>query len=155
MIDWLSRALCCGLMLGALTACNDPRRGALSPESRTELEQYAARNTDIQKKYLVMTDKVAQLLAEAAAKDDATAMAMIRKFTSDNQAALEQIADEFDGWQRHVEHPELIEFVMLLNEQPYTRRLRRLVPAFRRRISYDDALLRDFDRLMWYFDIRK
>lgn len=138
-----------------LLACGNPRRGALSPQSRTELEQYALKSTDIQKKYLMMTEKVSQLLSEAVAKDDATAMAMITKFTADNERALVQIAEDFDGWQRHVEHPELIEFVILLNEQPYTRRLRQLVPAFRRRISYNQAYLRQFDQLIYYFEIRQ
>jgi hypothetical protein len=138
-----------------LSSCNDPRRGALSPETRTALESYVLKNTDVQKKYLVMTDKVAQLLGEAAGKSDAVAIGMITKFTSDNQFALNLVAEDFDGWQRHVEHAELIEFVILLNAQPYTRRLRELVPAFRRRFSGNDQHLRQFDELMWYFEIRK
>lgn len=143
------------VLLGVLLACNNPRRGALSPQSRTALENYAARSTEIQKKYYFMVEKVAQLLSEAAAQDDRTAMAMIDKFVSDNQAALDQIAADFDGWQQYADHDEVVAFAVTLNKQSYTKRLRRLVPAFRKRISYNDAYLRRFESLMWHFDIRR
>jgi hypothetical protein len=143
------------LWLGFLAACGNPGQGSLSPENRTELTSFALRNTDTSKKYFKLAEVVAQLIEEASAQgSNEAAMGRIRKFRTDNDLALRMIAKEFDGWQRHVDHDELMHFVYVLNQQPYARQLRNLAPRFRRRISGNDQYLREFDELMSFLEMR-
>lgn len=146
---------CLGLLWLTQSGCGDPRRGALSPESRTELTSYALRNVNTPMKYYKLMERMAQLLDQASAnRSTAAAMEAIQKFRADNELALGVIAQEFDGWQRHVGHDELIDFVYTLNQQPYTRKVRQLAPAFRRRVSDNDQYLREFDELMSVLEMR-
>jgi predicted small lipoprotein YifL len=126
-------------LLLTLFACGNPRKGALSPESRTELDQFAEANISIEKKYLKLANKIVDLLDEAAAlPDEAAAMELIRKFASDNDMAIQRIAAEFEGWQKHVNHDDQMDFVALLVQQPYGKKLKVLVPAFRNRLKARD-----------------
>ena len=145
--DWGIPKMCFLLSL-LLFACGSPRSGALSPESRSELEKFADDFIDIEKKYLKLADMFADLLEEAAAtSSDEAAMTLVQKFASDNDLAIDQIAREFDGWQKHVNQDDLMQFVGVLINQPSGQKLRRLVPAFRNRISYNQQWTREFDRL--------
>ncbi len=144
------------LLLLVLGACKDPRDGALSPESRTELTNYALRNHDTSMKYIKLVEKVAELLDEASAqRNNGQAMELVRKFRSDNDLALRLISKEFEGWQRHVDHDELMDFVYTLNRQPSAQKLRQLAPAFRRRISSNDAFAKDYDELLAFLEMRQ
>ncbi|RMG60145.1 MAG: hypothetical protein D6722_21255 [Bacteroidetes bacterium] len=146
------------LLLSSLSfsACYDPRKGALSPDARTELDTYADRFIDVEIKYLKASELLAQLLDEAAAiPNDAAAMEHIRKFADDNELALEKIGAAFDGWQRHVNDEDLVTFLQLLHEQPSSRKLRVLVPRFRARIAYNAAWRQEFDTLISTFMIRR
>lgn len=137
------------LLLCLLMSCGSPRKGALSPESRTELDNFAEGFIDIEKKYLKLAEMMAALLEEAAATpNDEAAMGLVQKFASDNDLAIETIAIEFDGWQKHVNQDDLMQFVGLLINQPSGKKLRRLVPAFRNRISYNDRWVREYDQLI-------
>ena len=144
------------LAAGLLAGCYDPRKGALSPDSRTELDTYADQFIDVEKKYLKAAELLAQLLDEAAAMpSDAAAMEHIRKFADDNELALEKIGAAFDGWQRHVNQEDLVAFLQLLNEQPAARRLRVLVPRFRERIAQNAAWRAEFDALVDHFMLKR
>ncbi|GAB4425750.1 MAG: hypothetical protein OHK0039_43520 [Bacteroidia bacterium] len=135
--------------------CYNPDKGALSPDSRTELDLYAERFIDVEKKYLKVIEKLAQITEEAAAiTQDQLAMEHIRKFASDNQRALDRIGTEFDGWQRYTDERSLILFIQLLNDQPSARKLRVLAPQFRERIRYNAAYLAEYDALLGRFDLR-
>ncbi len=142
-------------MLMGWQSCGDPRRGALSPETRTELTLFATRSMDTPKKYYKLTETLAKVLDEASSKrSNQEAMDVIQKFRADNDFALGLIATEFDGWQRHVDHDELMNFVYILNRQAYTRKLRELAPAFRRRVSGNSQYLKEFDELMSFLEMR-
>jgi len=139
-----------------LVACGGPRGGALSPETRTELDLFSSRDVEIQKKYLFMAEVTAQLLSEAAAQgSDSVAHDMIVKFKEDNRTALHQIAQEFDGWYRYVHHADLMLFLRLLNQQPYAKTLRDIAPAFRRRFSNNRAYLADLEELLGYLEMKR
>ncbi|MDX1909494.1 MAG: hypothetical protein SF053_20815 [Bacteroidia bacterium] len=145
-----------GLSLLFLSACWDPRQGALSAQSRTELDTWAASSLDVQKKYLKLAEKTAMLLQEAVSTPgDDQAMELIRKFAADNDFALRQISDEFDGWVNHTNDDDLMEFIAVLNVQPYSKTLRELEPIFRNRISYNDGYVREFDAFMSKLGIRR
>lgn len=137
------------LMLLTLPRCYNPTTGATSEASRTELDGYADRFIDVEKKYLKAAELLALLLEEAAAMEyNETAKAHIRKFASDNELALNRIGREFDGWQKHVNHDDLMAFEAVLLSQPYAKKLDQLVPAFKRRFGDDPQFLAEFDELM-------
>ncbi|WNJ18524.1 hypothetical protein [Pontibacter sp. G13] len=136
-------ALC--LMALLTTRCHNPNKGALSEESRTELDRFVDTHASLEKKYWMLADKMAQALEEAAAiPDNAGAMDHLRRFASDNDYAIELISTEFDGWQRHVNDDDLMHFTITLYQQRSGKKLRTLHPAFERRISVDPALHKEY-----------
>ncbi|MEM7373253.1 MAG: hypothetical protein AAF587_31805 [Bacteroidota bacterium] len=137
------------IVLSLLLSCGSPRTGALSPEARSELDNFAEGYIDIEKKYLKLAEMMASLLEEAAATpSDEAAMGLVQKFASDNDLAIETISIEFDGWQKHVNQDDLMQFVGLLINQPAGKKLRRLIPAFRNRIKYNERWLREYDAMI-------
>ncbi|TAE59136.1 MAG: hypothetical protein EAZ89_02765 [Bacteroidetes bacterium] len=139
-----------------LLSCNNPRKGALSPESRGELYTWAISSLDTDKKYLKLAEKTAQMLEEAVnAPQDQQAMDIVTKFIFDNDLAITRISQEFRGWHRYAEPEEVSSFAALLNSQSYARRLRELVPMFRQRINYSEAWLREFDAFINKLEIRR
>ncbi|MDX2287083.1 MAG: hypothetical protein NW241_23155 [Bacteroidia bacterium] len=130
-------------------ACYSPRGGALSPEARGELYAVAHSSLETEKKYLRLAEKTAQLLQEAYSipRED-SAMAHIRRFYFDNETAIEKISREFDGWQRYASSEEVADFLGALLNQPYSRTLRDLTPAFRQRVSYYEPWVQEFDAFM-------
>lgn len=139
-----------------LLGCYQPGTGANSEVSRGELEQFIGQNVDTEKKYYILAEKMAQLLDEAAAiSNDEAAMDHLRKFYNDNKTALTQIEREFDGWQRNVSQDQLIDFVLILNEQAYARRLQQLVSSFRERIKYRSDWVQEFNVLVGILDIKR
>lgn len=147
MTGWMIR-LVSSVMLLSLTQCYNPTSGATSADARTALDGYADRFIDIEKKYLKAAELLGLLLEEAAAmENDQLAKEHIRKFASDNELALNRIGKEFDGWQKHVNHEDLMAFEATLLSQPYARKLDQLVPAFKRRFGNDKQFLLEFDEL--------
>ncbi|MEO0470014.1 MAG: hypothetical protein AAF206_10375 [Bacteroidota bacterium] len=148
------RSLFIALMVCSLWACNDPSKGATSPETRVGLALLADQPIDVREKYFRLSKQIADLLEEAAGKgNDAAAMALIEEFLSDNDLALEALYIQFEGWQKHTSDEELVAFITRLNEQPYTRRIRNLGPRFRARVRYDPNYEAQMDRLLGYMTI--
>ncbi|MDX2246637.1 MAG: hypothetical protein SF052_07680 [Bacteroidia bacterium] len=138
------------------TGCNSPGKGANSPEARSELDLLSSSDTYVGNKYLRMAEKIALLLEEAAAiETDQAAMTHIRDFAADNAFALDALTDEFDKWQKNIDDEEKMFFVMKLRAQPFSAKLRNLVPAFRNRIAYDKTFLAEYDALTGRLEIRR
>ncbi|MEL6256327.1 MAG: hypothetical protein AAFR87_30265 [Bacteroidota bacterium] len=140
-----------------LQACKDPKSGALSPETRTELDVLA---DDPYKppsqKYIELSRVMAKLLDEASAKPgDAAAVAHIVEFTTENDAALDRLYGELDKWQKHMENEDRMLFVMNLMAEKSTTTLQNRSRSFRRRISGNPDWLRQYDQAMSYLDFRK
>jgi hypothetical protein len=139
-----------------LAACANPRDGALSAKSRSELDQWAESSLDIPQKYLKLAEKTAQLLQEASAQDqDQLAMDMFEKYVSDNDLAIRRITSEFRGWSHYADEDELNDLALQLYSEPYGRRLRELAPAFRQRISYSERWLQTYDAFFDRMAIRR
>ncbi|MCB0839198.1 MAG: hypothetical protein KDD99_21145 [Bacteroidetes bacterium] len=142
-------------LLGSLLSCGNPRKGALDPEVRTELDLLAEKDMYVGNKYMRMAEKYALLLEEASAMPiDEEAMAHLRDFFADNQLALTLLSTEFDRWQKYIDNEELTAFALKLRNQPFSQKLKRLIPAFRKRISYNQEFVREYDHIMSYIEIR-
>ena len=143
------------LFLTSLMACSNPRKGALDPEVRSELDMLADKDVYVGNKYLRMAEKYALLLEEAAAiEQDEEAMAHLRNFVVDNQVALNLLSGEFDRWQKYIDNEEFMFFVLKLRSKPFSQKLKQLTPAFRRRVSYNQEYVREFDQIMSYIEVR-
>ncbi|MEM6804449.1 MAG: hypothetical protein AAF696_23820, partial [Bacteroidota bacterium] len=140
-----------------LQACRDPKSGALSPGTRTELDDLA--DDPIIKptrKYIELTRIVSRLLDEAMAKPtEVAAMAHLEEFATENDAALARLARELDKWQKHMTNEERMFFVTTLLSEKSTSQLRDRSYRFRKRISGNTDWLKIFDGLMSFLNFHK
>lgn len=135
------------LMLG-IVGCEMPKSGSLSAESRTELELLVDSPRSPEHKFYVLADRLARLLNEAMAiENDEAAMAHLREFATKNDLALQALARDIDDWAKVIPDDERTEMILKLMDRDFSAQLRNKVPAFRRRISYNDRYIAEFDRL--------
>ncbi len=135
-------------LLVIFASCKNPKRGALSPEERTELERLVDSPRSAEYKFYVLAGKLSKLLDEAMAiENDEAAMAHLREFTVENDLALQTLAEEIDDWAKVIPDDERIEVILKLMDRPFAQQLRTHVPAFRRRIAYNPSYQSDFDAL--------
>ena len=146
-------ALC---VVSMTSGCKNPKSGALSPEVRTELDSLAEANISAHDKYFKLAERIADLLNEAAGSPtEEAAMAKIQEFTTENSLALSRLGSEMDVWQKHLNSEDRMAMVMQMQAQDFTSRLNRISPSFRKRISYNDQWLRQYDKLMSYLEWHK
>ena len=138
------------------SGCKNPKTGALSPEVRSELDSLAEASISAHDKYFKLADRIAELLDEAAASQtEEAAMAKIQEFSTENSLALTRLGNELDVWQKYLNNEDRMFIVMQLQAQDFTTRLNRLGPSFRKRISYNNQWVRQYDKLMSYLEWHK
>ena len=136
-------------ILGLTFGCNTPQKGALSPETRAELDDLAEANISEHDKYFRLAARLAELLEECAAiNSEEKAMERLTEFSTENSLALERLYKELDAWQKHLNDEDRMSFVLQLLAQDFTTKLQSIGPAFRNRIDYNDNWIRQYDRLM-------
>ena len=148
-------AVIASLMLAM--GCDPPQRNSLSPETRTELDMLAEDNyRETEEKFFVVSEKLSVVLEEALNKPNANAtMEHLRKFSSDNQLALELLGKEIDEWQKIMPEEDRMDFMMRMVTRDYIFKLRRLDTQFRQRIGNNSAYLNEFQQLMRTIEFRK
>ncbi len=122
----------------ALQGCYLPEEGALSQETRTELNSFAASTAEVQKKYIKLMEKMVLLLEEVRdIPENDLAMDRLRKFYADDQYALRQINREINGWYRFASDEDISYFLTAIQAEPNAIKLQSLIPATRQRFSYN------------------
>ena len=128
--------------------CGNPKRGALSAEARTELEKLVDTPISAERKFYKLAETLTALLNEAMAiENDEAAMAHLREFATNNDLALQALARDIDDWAKVMPDDERMEMILKLMDRDFSTQLRNRVPAFRRRIAYNEAYLREFNQL--------
>lgn len=144
-----------GLIL--LFSCQDPRQGTLSPETRTELDRLADQiHRDTEEKYHFLLGRLADVLQEALNKErDQEMLEHLRKFTRDNELALQTLNQEIDKWYKTLTEEDRNEFLIRMVAEDYNRRLRRLVPRFENRAGNRRSYQQVFDDLFAHVELRR
>jgi hypothetical protein len=144
------------IVVMTLFSCNNPRKGALSPQVRTEIQQLAISNEPIPHKYEVLARRMETLLREASAKKkDEELIEHLRVFYAENSLALDRLEAEFQTWFRETDPEELNQFLMELNQQQYITDLRIRRRDIRSRLLYNKPFLAEFERLTRCLEFRK
>lgn len=145
----------CGLGL-LLASCAQPQSGALSPDTRTELDKLADRNIDVREKYFQLSIRLAQIMEETAAtENDAAAIGKITEFLSDNDVALSRLSSQFDNWAKHETDEVVVGFITDYNEQTSARKLRQLAPRLHQRFRYEQRYVSQLEELVGFISIRR
>lgn len=145
------------VILTSLVGCYNPRKGALSTETRTELDELSSQvKRETEEKYHILADKIALVLEEALnRKTDEAMIAYTQKFISDNEFALTTLSKEIDEWFKFMNEEDRNRFFMVMLTESYPSRLRRLIPAYRARLDGRPKDLENFEQLLKTIEFRK
>ncbi len=140
-----------------LIACGNPQKGALSPETRSELDSlYENYRIETEEKYHRLADRMAQLLDEALAKrTDELMMNHLREFHQENEIALHNIEEEIQDWTRNISDDERAGFIMRLNAKPYAETLRKRRKQILRRVRYSKDFQYEYRKLFSILDLSR
>lgn len=140
-----------------LSACNDPKGGALSPEIRSELDElYENFHIETEEKYHRLANRMVQLLDEAIAKrTDELSMNHLREFYHENEIALDNLNKEIQDWIRNSPDEERTAFIMRVNSKSYASRLRNRRVQFLRKINYSEDYKSEFRKLYGILDLNR
>ncbi len=147
------------LLFGSLLfcfSCKNPRLGALSPVTRTEIQMLASSGSAPEEKYDKLARKMSVLLKEGAAmKNDGAMMDHFRSFYQENELALKDLQKQFDPWLKHLEPDEMNDFIIELNSHQYAIQLRDLRKQIESRLAYNKDFSNEFATLMSPLDYHR
>lgn len=140
-----------------LFACGEPKKGALSPETRSELDALVD-NYHIEpgEKYHRLARRMGQLLNEAYAKrTDEGMMDHLREFNQENETALRILREELQTWLRNLPDNERAKFIIRVNAEDYAEDLRKRRKQFLYRVRNSPDYKREFLTLFGILDLHR
>ena len=139
-------------------SCAPPEQeSTLSARTRGELDGLAEQvYRDTEEKYHILNKIMVKVMEEGLELSGEEALANhLNRFSTDNEWALGVLKEEIDSWYKGMEEDERREFLLQLMAEDYPRKLRRLVPAIKQRLSGSELALASFEQLLQTVEFRK
>ena len=146
------------LTLGMVQSCAPPvQDGTLSARTRGELDDLAEDiYQDTEEKYHILSKVMVKVMEEALELNtDEGAVTHLQKFASDNEWALGILKDEIDAWYKGMDNKTRTDFLLRLLAEDYPRKMRRLIPRIREKLSGRETALNSFDKLIRVLEFRR
>ena len=145
-------------VLGGLQACAPPvQEGTLSARTRGELDGLAEDIfQDTEEKYHILSKVIVKVMEEALELNtDEGIVEHLQKFSSDNDWALEVLKGEINSWYKGMDDKTRTDFLLRLMAEDYPRKMRRLIPRIRERLSGREVALNSFNELIRVLEFRR
>ena len=148
----------CLIVLCIVCSCAPPEQeSTLSARTRGELDDLAEQvYRDTEEKYHILNKIMVKVMEEGLDLGGEDALANhLNRFSTDNEWALGILKEEIDVWYKAMEEDEQREFLLQLMAEDYPRKLRRLVPAVKQRLSGREQALASFEKLLETVEFRR
>ena len=146
------------ILLIGICSCTPPeQQSTLSARTRGELDDLAEEvYRDTEEKYHILSKIMVKVMEEALdLGGEEAVIAHLGTFSYNNEWALGILKEEIDSWYKGLEEDEKRDFLLRLMAEDYPRKMRRLIPSVRQKLSGNEQALVSFENLLSTVEFRR